>query len=104
MWIAVLLVGAGTLALRLVPLTVGGRVLGSARGQRLASLGGTAALAALVAGALTGPAAERPGGLPAVAAALAAGALAARRGLGLAAVSALGLATYWTTLALTGPS
>jgi hypothetical protein len=104
LWIAVLVVGAGSLALRLLPLHAAAGPLASDRGQRIAAHGGTAALAALVAGALLGPTTARPGGLVATVAGLVVGALVARRGAGLATVLALGLATYWITVAVRGLS
>jgi branched-subunit amino acid transport protein len=95
--LAVVLVAAGSFLLRFVPLVVDPRLVDSPRVQRMASLAGTAAVSALIAGAvLHQPASDHPaaGGV-AVVTALAAGALVAARGKELLAVVAAGLGAYW---------
>jgi branched-subunit amino acid transport protein len=94
--IAVLVVAAGSFALRFAPLVVDQRLVDSPRVQRMASLAGTAAVSALIAGALLHqPASATPAGPAAAVTALGAGALVAARGKDLMAVVAAGLGAYW---------
>jgi branched-subunit amino acid transport protein len=94
--IAVLLVAAGSFVLRFAPLVVDPRLVDSPRVQRMASLAGTAAVSALIAGAvLHQPTSATPAGAVSVLTALAVGALVAARGRELIAVVAAGLGAYW---------
>jgi branched-subunit amino acid transport protein len=102
-WIAVLLVGAGSYAFRLAPVLALGRGSPPPWVTRVLRLAGPAALTAMAATAVAQH--ERPGqaGAPlALGAAVAVGALAARRRRPAVAGLAAGLATYWVSSLLIG--
>lgn len=100
--IVVALVGAGSFALRFVPLVVGGRFVQSTRFEQLAGFAIVGALAALIVTAVSNQPSDTPTGGPlAAAVAMAAGAVVAKRGAALHAVVAAGVAAHWVVVVAT---
>lgn len=97
----VALVGAGSFALRFVPLVIGGRFVQSPRFEQLAGFAIVGALAALIVTAVSNqPSDTTTGGPFAAAVAMAAGAVVARRGAALHTVVAAGVAAHWAVVVI----
>jgi MYXO-CTERM domain-containing protein len=100
--VVVVLVGAGSFVLRFVPLVVGGRFVESPRFEQLAGFAIVGALAALVVTAASNQPPDTPASGPlAPVAAIAVGALVARRGRALHAVVAAGVTAHWAVVVAT---
>jgi branched-subunit amino acid transport protein len=98
----VALVGAGSFALRFAPLVIGGRFLQSVRFEQLAGFAIVGALAALIVTAVSNQPADTPASGPvAPVAAMAAGAVVARRGGALHTVVIVGVTAHWAVVAAT---
>ena len=95
-WIAVVLVGLGSYAFRVIPMLVGGRARRPGRVDRAIDHAGLAALTALVvAGVQDHDGGGRPGAALWAVAAVIAGTAVARRGGSMLAVVVAGLGSYW---------
>ena len=102
-WIALLVVGAGSYAFRLVPLMAGSRAAVVDRAQRALSYAGTAALSALVVTSIShqDDHGSAPGPLVAALAVLT-GAAVVGRGGSMGKAIAAGMAVFWAAIAVIG--
>ena len=103
-WLVIIAVGVGSYLLRVLPLFVGGRVLGSPRAERIIAQAGTAALAALIVTGLHRSASTTTDFAPTWLSAAAALAVAVRGG-SMQRVLAAGAITYaaiWAAMGLLG--
>ena len=103
-WVVMIAVGIGSYLLRVLPLFVGGRYLGSPRAERIIGQAGTAALAALIATGLHRSAATSTDFAPTWLCAAAALAVAIRGGSmqRVLAAGAIAYAAVWAAMALIG--
>ena len=103
-WAVMIAVGVGSYLLRVLPLFVGGKYLGSPRAERIIAKAGTAALAALIASGLHRSASTTTDFAPTWLSAAAALAVAVRGGSmqRVLAAGALAYAAAWAAMALIG--
>jgi branched-subunit amino acid transport protein len=103
-WVVMIAVGIGSYLLRVLPLFVGGRYLGSPRAERIIAQAGTAALTALIASGLHHSASSSTDFAPTWLSAAAALAVAVRGGSmqRVLAAGAIAYAAVWAAMALIG--